>query len=537
MSIRYFRFVVILLLTGFASCNTKPDVDPNTVFRYNEPSGISTLDPVYAREQSGIWACHQLFNGLVQMDSALHVRPAIASGWQITDSGRTYTFYIRPDVYFHDHPAFEGGSGRRVTARDVAYSLDRLRDPATASPGAWVLQNLESVEVPHNDTLILHLTEAFSPFLGMLTMKYCSVVPGEVVEALGSSFGRSPVGTGPFRFQWWSTDEKLVLRKNDRYFEFDEEGRRLPYLEAVAIDFITDRQAAFMEFLKGELDMMSGLDASYKDELLTRDGALREEYSGRMVLQKVPYLNTEYLAINQEMPADHPLSSGDVRLALNLSVDRNKMMRYLRNGVGKPADGGMIPSGLPAYGPEYTGGYLYNRDSALALLEKSGYPNGKGMPEITLSTTSNYLDLCEYLQSGWRSLGIPVNVEVLPAPTLREGKANGTLSFFRASWIADYPDAENYMSLFYGKNHTPDGPNYTFYSNARFDELYSACVSVTSDSVRIDMLRKMDSLIVQDVPVVPLFYDEVVRFVPEDVKGLVPNALNLLELKSVRKSL
>lgn len=540
MKWRYFSVMRIsstLAIIGvfcIIGCSNQPDIDASSVFRYNEPSGISTLDPAFAREQSNIWACHQIFNGLVQMDSALNIQPCIAESWEILDSGLTYVFQLRGDVLFHEHELLNE-EDRKVDADDVVYSLNRLVDRKTASPGAWVLGAVDTLFASSKHEVTIKLNQPFAPFLGMLTMKYCSIVPSEVVEGLGSGFGRAPVGTGPFQFKWWSTDEKLVFRKNTEYFEMDEHGQRLPHLEAVAIDFITDRQAAFMEFLKGETDLLFGLDASYKDELLTRSGQLKGEYADRYSLQHVPYLNTEYLVINQDLPASHPLSSLEVRRALNLSIDRNRMMRYLRNGIGKPADGGMVPRGLPSYNPAATGGYQYNPDSALALLERAGYPNGRGMPEFTLSTTSNYLDICEYLQSSWNSLGIPVAVEVLPAPTIREGKAQASLPFFRASWIADYADAENYLSLFTSSNHTPNGPNYSLYSNPEYDQLYIQAQYAESDSLRMALYHAMDGLLVKDAPVVPLFYDEVVRFVPNRIHGLTPNALNLLELKNVRK--
>lgn len=527
-----FTSLVFTLL--LSSCSEMPDVPEHTVFRYNEPSGIATLDPAFAREQSNIWACHQLFNGLVQMDENLNVQPCIADSWTIQDSGRHYIFHLRDDVLFHPHELLSE-SQRKVDADDVIYSLNRLTDRATASPGAWVLSAVDTIYATSDFELHIELNHAFAPFLGMLSMKYCSIVPQEVVEGLGNEFGRAPIGTGPFKFQLWAADEKLVFRKNEEYFEF-ENGERLPHLEAVAIDFITDRQAAFIEFLKGETDLLFGLDASYKDELLTRDGQLREEYADRFELQHIPYLNTEYLAINQQLDESHPLSSRWVRLALNMSVDRAKMMRYLRNGIGKPADGGMIPRGLPAYNPEATSGYSFNLDSARVLLAKAGYPEGSGMAPFTLSTTSNYLDLCEYLQASWNELGIPVSVEVLPASTLREGKAQGSLSFFRASWIADYPDAENYLSLFTSENHTPNGPNYTFFSNVAFDGAYNRAQNLETASARSVAYQNMDRIIVEQAPVVPLFYDEVVRFVPKNITGLTPNALNLLELKSLVKT-
>lgn len=515
---------------GVSACSSGPQVEDSSVFRYNEPSGIASLDPAFAREQSAIWAVHQMFNGLVQLNTDLEVKPAIAESWSIDSSGEVYTFQLRKDVFYHPHGAFGSAGTRAVTADDVVFSLYRLIDSRTASPGGWILQNVDTLFAANSHELIIRLSEPFAPFLGLLTMKYCSVVPPEVVEAEGSEFGRRPIGTGPFAYKNWMPEEKLVLRRNAEYFE----GK--PQLEAVAISFIRDRQAAFMEFLKGNLDMLSGLDASYKDELLTRDGRLEDEYQDRYVLQKVPYLNTEYLAINCELPTDHPLADSRIRRALNWSIDREKLVVYLRNGVGFSADAGVIPRGLSGYQPELTSGFSYQPDSAMRLLDLAGYPGGRGMTDITLSTTSNYLDICEYLQSAWQKIGIPVQVEVLPPSTLREGKANASLPMFRASWIADYPDAENYMSLFYSGNHTPNGPNYTLFSNPAFDQLYESVRQSSSDSLRKWSFAEMEKLLLKEAPVVPLFYDEAVRFVSLDVEGLEPNALNLLELKAVSKS-
>lgn len=525
-------FTILAFIT--AACNSAPEVSEQTVFRYNEPTGISTLDPAFAREQSSIWACNQLFNGLVQMNSDLQVQPCIAESWVIDSTGVIYTFSLRNDVYFHNHEAFENGVGRRLIANDVVYSLKRLTDAKTASPGAWVLQNVDTIYAKDESTVVIQLKSAFSPFLGMLTMKYCSIVPEEVVKTLGDQFGRSPIGTGPFKFQYWSTDEKLVFRKNPNYFEF-EGDIRLPHLEAVSIQFINDRQAAFLEFLKGKIDLLSGLDASYKDELLTKEGELKLEYAKKFEMQKLPYLNTEYLVINESLAKEHVLSDVRFRRALNLSIDRVKMMRYLRNGIGHPADGGMIPKGIEGYNPTMTGGFLYDLDSAKALVSEVRSTHEGSLPNVVLSTTSNYIDLCEFLQSGWQKMGIPVQVEVLPASTLREGKAQGSLDFFRASWIADYPDAENYLSLFYSKNFTPNGPNYSFFEDAKYDEMYQRARASSDIKERLLLYQSMDSILVNQAPVVPLYYDEVVRFVPIQVEGMEPNALNLLELKKVRK--
>lgn len=333
--------------------------------------------------------------------------------------------------------------------------------------------------------------------------------------------------------------KKLVLRRNTEYFEKDSEGNSLPYLESVAISFIPDKQSAFLEFIKGNLDLISGIDASYKDELLTHTGDLQQRYKEDFKLYRQPYLNTEYLAFlvdsAQSVMENSPLLDRRVRQAINYGFDRAKMMRYLRNNIGEPAHYGMIPRGLASFDTSTVIGYSYNPQKARELLAEAGYPNGNGLPPIKLQTNASYLDLCEYIQGEVAAIGIKLEVEVTPPSTLRQSVATSKVPFFRASWIGDYPDGENYLSLFYSENWAPNGPNYTHFNNETFDSLYQRATAETSDSLRLNLYAKMDSLVMAHAPVVPLYYDQVLRFYPKNVEGLGGNAMNLLDLKRVRK--
>jgi len=527
-------FGVLLVLSVFLGCQkTTGKFKDADVFRYNEHKNINSLDPAFAKDLADIWGVNQLFNGLVQMDSALHVQPAIAKAWSITDSARVYTFQLRRDVYFHEHPLFGKDSTRTVTAKDFVYSFNRLQDPEIASPGSWVMQKVASFEALNDSVFQIRLKQAFPAFIGLLTMKYCSVVPEEIVSHYGSGFRSHPIGTGPFKFKRWEENIKLVFRKNHRYFERDKEGKQLPYLEAVAISFLPDKQSEFLQFAQGNIDFVSGLDASYKDEILTSDGQLNKHYSNSVKMIRGPYLNTEYLSffMDSELPE---VQSKKLRKALCIGFDRQKMITYLRNGIGIPADGGFIPKGLQGYQP--TGRYAYNPQMARQLIASFKNETGITNPKITLSTTSNYLSFCEFIQREIEKLGLDLNIEVLPASSLKDAKANGKLPFFRASWIADYPDAENYLSLFYSKNFAPEGPNYSHYASPEYDRLYELAYLQAEVSARTKLYKRMDSLAMNQYPVIPLFYDEVVRFSRVAVTGLGINPINLLDIKRVKKS-
>ena len=334
-------------------------------------------------------------------------------------------------------------------------------------------------------------------------------------------------------FKRWEENIKLVFRKHQHYFERDAQSNSLPYLEAVAITFLPDKQSEFLQFAQGNIDYVSGLDASYKDEILTANGHLRYSYLNDVNMIRGPYLNTEYLAFFMDSEISE-IQSQLIRKAVNHGFDREKMMIYLRNGIGIPADGGFIPKGLPGYDKEV--GYEYNPDTAKRLIDQYKQESGNPSPEITLTTTSNYLSFCEFIQRELQKIGLIVNVDVIPASSLKDSKANGKLDMFRASWVADYPDAENYLSLYYSQNFAPNGPNYTHYYHELFDNWYEQAFLETNTIKREELYRRMDSLVMDSAPIVPLFYDEVVRFTRKNVTGLGINPINLLDLKRVKKT-
>lgn len=533
--------LTILLSLLFFSCTEKKTIKHPNVFRYNESKGIATLDPAFAKSQVLIWPVNQLFNGLVQMDNQLSIKPSIAQSWKISDNGKRYTFYLRKDVRFHNSKIFPNGKGRVVTAHDFEYSLNRIIDPKTGSPGAWIFNQVaeKGIAAINDTTLQIELKNPFPAFLGLLTMPYCFVVPKEALDYYKQDFRNHPVGTGPFQYKFWKEGEKLILTKNPNYFEKDKNGNPLPYLDAVSITFINDKQSEFLEFLKGNIDFISGLSPANKDELITRNGRLNPKYDNRIKMISQPYLNTEYLGFlldtSKISNKNSPVLDKKIRQAINYGFDREKMMKYLRNNIGIPATNGFIPKGMPSFSNKVKG-YDYNPGKTRELLKESGFPNGKGLPSINLTTTSDYLDLCEYIQQELSQFGIEINIDVSTGATFREMVANSKLEFFRGSWIADYPDAENYMALFYSKNFSPGGPNYTHYANKEFNMFYQKAMNETIDSIRYKLYRKMDQIIINDAVVVPLYYDEVVRFVHQNINGFESNPMNLLNIKHVSKT-
>ena len=522
--------IIILFGILLSSCEKDSDIE-NNIFKYNEYSNISSLDPAFSSTLRNIWPVNQIFNGLVQLDKNLEIKGDIASSWTISEDKRTYTFKIRQDVYFHNSELFGKNLTRKVKAKDFEYSFNRLIDNKIASPGYWVFNNVKDFKAINDSIFQIELKKEFDPFLGILSMKYCSVVPHEIVTVLGDKFSKKPIGTGPFKFKKWDENVKLVLSKNKNYFEHDSLGQKLPYLDGIAISFIPDKKSEFMELLSGRLDMVSSPENSIIDQIFDYKGDLKPRFSSNYNLLKSPYLNTEYIGFNIQ---NNIKKDTLLRYAINSGIDRKKMMQYLRKNIGYPAESGIVPNGLnnSFYLPRYN----YDPDLSKKLI--SIYKSNNDIDEIniTIVSDSQYLDILEFIQSELQKIGVQVQIEITPPSILRQGKATGKFDAFRASWIADYPHVENYFSLFYSKNHTPKGPNYTFFSDRNFDELYELIGNKKSISYE-KISNDLENIIRRYSPIIPLYYDMSVRIVPKNISGLEANAINQLNLKRVVKKL
>ena len=530
MSRKAITLISIFIFT-IISCNDSNYVDDKLIFRYNEHANISSLDPAFSSTLRNIGPVNQIFNGLIKLDDSLNISGDLAKKWFISKNGLEYRFVIKKNIKFHKSVIFGKDSTRSVDAYDFEYSFKRLIDPNLASPGAWSLNKIKSFKALNDSIFQVNLKAPFSAFLESLSMKYFSVVPEEAVSHFGNKFGKNPIGTGPFKFKKWEENVKLILRKNELYFEKDKHGKQLPYLESISITFLPEKKSEFLEFIKGKIDYINSIDSSFKDEILTRDGVLKNKYEKSVNLLSGPYLNTEYIGFflgKENLNSDHK----KLRKAINYAIDRKKMMRFLRNNIGSPAIHGFIPIGLIG---ERTKGFEYDFNESIRLISEYKSENNIENIELTISTDANYLDIIEFTQRELLKVGIKINIDVLPPSTMRQAKSNGKLEMFRASWIADYPDPENYLTLFYSKNKSPFGPNYTHFENSKFDSIFLKSYEQQSKTKRFNYYQDLDSMIVEESPIIPLYYDEVLVLTKKNLKGFKINATNLLKLKEVYK--
>lgn len=533
-------FVALLSSLLFSCSDSQKKAGDKTMYLNYSAGTVESIDPAFAKNLYNMWTVHMLFNTLVETDKDLKLVPSLAKRWEVSEDGLIYQFYLRNDVYFQDNPLFPGGKGRKMTAADVVYSFNRIIDPAVASTGSWIFNDKVAEKEPFtviNDTIVrIRLKTPFRPLPEILSMPYCSVVPREVVERWGKEFSQHPCGTGPFQYHYWDEGNVLALKKNEKYWELDEQGNRLPYLDAVQVSFHDSKATEFFLFLQGKIDFVNSIDGSFKDLVLTKNGELRKEYQDKIRLEKNVYLNTEYVGFlvdsTNPLLKNSPTRYALVRQAVNYAIDKNRIVRYFKNGIGIPATEGFIPKGMAGYDSTAQFGYTFDPKKSLALLAQAGFPNGKGLQPFTILSPDNWADIVNFMTTQLQDIGIKANVEIIQANILRQQMSKSEAVAFRAQWIADYPDAETFLAFF--NSRFPAPPNYTRFSNATFDRLYDQSMNAP-DTVRWRLYRAMDSIVTTQAPVIPLFYDQMMHFTQKNVVGFTANPMNLIDVKRVRK--
>ncbi len=577
-----FYLAVVYIGMGITSCQNVDNYSNYQIFNYNDDAGITTLDPALARSQSEIWLVSQLFNSLIDLDKDLKPVPGLAQKWFVENGGKHIQLTLKKNIRFCTLSAntlSKSLSNKILSAYDVVASLQRVANPVNASPGLWIFTNLDTIQrgrgiwADNDSTVSIFLIKPQASFISLLATSYCSVIPKELCAQEKSFISRNPIGTGPFYLKRWETDVKLVLRKNPSYFEKDSQGISLPYLDAIAVSFIKNKQTAFMQFVAGKFDFFNGLEGSFKDELLTDSATLKPKYKSRFNLLVTPFLNTEYIGLYMDsLNPGHPILRNQLfRKAMSLAIPRANLVRFVRNGLGDPADRGFIP---PALLPSGTSIPLSNESCNRSKANKIGQSQsnehsdeittktldteennerwaldfaaskkiisqlksqGVKIPELILTTNADYLDMAVYLQKAWNDVGIPITIDLQTSAVLRKKRNEGSLQLFRGSWIADYPDAESYLACFYGPYCSPNGPNYTHFESSDFDDLYREIESGTKgEDYRNAAVLAANAILNESNPVIPLYYDKSLRLFHPWVEGLQNDAANRLILKQVK---
>jgi oligopeptide transport system substrate-binding protein len=564
----------LVLLTILSACGgggnkaktekreAKGGVKYGGVFRYNETEFYKSLYPLGITEVVGHRITNQVYEGLVRFNQKdLTIEPCLAKSWDVDSSATVYTFHLQTGVVFHDDPCFADGKGRVMTAHDFEYCVDLLCTPDPKNNGftfyrdivrganelytarekknekAAIAVNL-GVKALDDSTLQITLVKPFADLLNRLALPFVAVFPKEAVEKYKGDILNHTVGTGPFVIKAVKTDEAVVMARNEKYWGKDEFGNQLPYLDGIKVSFIKEDKTEMLELAKGNLEMKYRLPFSMIDDILDENKQLKGEYK-KFQLQVTPEYAIQFYGF---LVPDKVFADKNVRLAFNYAIDRAKIADYTAKGEGVPAFNGFVPLGIPGYDNSLVKGHGFDIKKAKEYMAKAGYPDGKGFPKITLEINSGggrNLDVAEAIKSMLsQNLNIQIDLSQVVWAQHTNNVELGKTNFWRFGWVADYPDPNNFLNLFYGKNvpATMEEAAYTNpsrYKNPAFDALYEKALTTTNEAERNKLYAQLDQMIVDDAPVLLIYYSMNRRLLQPYVRNCPNNGMEYRNFREV----
>jgi len=535
------------------------------IFNYNEESPFRHLFPLNVQETVSHRITNNIYEGLVTFAPAdLKIEPMLAESWTVSEDGTVYTFKIREGVSFHDDPCFADGKGRMVTAHDFKYCLDLLCSSISDNEGFWVLKDkvlgatehhaatgkgntidggVKGIKALDDQTLEITLAYPYPDFLMMLATPFTHVFPKEAYAKYGSKGMRTHcVGTGPFKVKRIVENEAVLMLKNDAYWGKDAAGNQLPYLKGIRVSFIKEQKSTLLEFKKGKLDMIYRLPYETVDDVLDENQKLIGDYKD-FTLQITNNMAIEYYGFSQLKP---PFKDNKkLREAFCYALDREKITDFVVKGMASPGFNGVVPSALKpvtGYDPTQVSGFNYNPEKARKLLAEAGYPNGEGLPKLTLQINTGggkNTQVADAIQKQLEEV-LNVDVEILQLQLAQhyENIETAKTNFWRAGWVADYPSPENFLRLWYG-GEIPDDPfsksylNTTRYDNAEYNRLFEKSLVEVNDAKRNGMYKRMEEILIEDAVVLPLFTTKEVRLLQPHVRNFPQNAMEFRIFRDV----
>lgn len=568
-------FLIIPVIAGvfFYSCGGNGNGDTELrkangpvhyggVFKFNEVESFRSLYPLNVTEEVAWHICSQIYEGLVKFDQkTLEPKAALATKWDIQDSGKKYLFTLRQGVVFHDNACFTDGKGRAVTAKDVKWCLDRLCE---SSPVNKLFDNtfkgrvvgaseyfqstldkkplsggVSGVKVVNDSTLEVDLVHPHPSFLSILCTPGCWVYPKEAWDKYGEAGMRTNcVGTGPFMVESLKEGEAVLLQRNKNYYMKDQYGNQLPYLDKIRVSFQKDRNQEVVSFDQGDLDMVYRVPVEMIPKYM---GPLSQAKSGggQWDLQSDTAMSVTYYGF-QNMKA--PFDNVKVRQAFCYALNRDLIATTSLKGDVVPGSNGVVPPSIPGYGATSIG-YTYDETKAKQLLADAGYPGGKGFPSVTLQINLGGADRNKIVADAVRNqlnnvLGIDIKVESLPQGQALDAIESGKSMFWRYGWIADYPDAENFLALLYGKNKPASLNEQAYlntvrYDNPRFDSIFELSMKEGDPAKRNELYHQAERIALDDAPLCPIYYEINDRLIQKFVTGFDINAMEYRDLTNV----
>ncbi|WP_162653389.1 ABC transporter substrate-binding protein [Lentilitoribacter sp. Alg239-R112] len=465
---------------------------------------VATLDPAIGYDWQNWSMIKSIFDGLMDYDpGTTDLRTGLAESYTVSDDGMVFTFKLRSGVKFHN--------GRVMNAQDVKYSLDRVTNPTTQSPGAGFFGSiagydamssgdateLEGVKVIDDSTVEITLSRPDATFLHVMALNFASVVAKEAVEAAGDDFGKQPVGTGAFKLGEWTLGQRLVFEKNADYWR---DG--IPYLDTVTFEVGQEPVVALLRLQNGEVDVPGdGIPPAKFREVMSDPAQAERVIEGGQ-------LHTGYITLNVNTP---PMDDVRVRKAINMAINKARVVQII-NGRAVPATQPLPPS-MPGYTDGYAG-YAFDVDGAKALLAEAGLPDGFSTELYVMNTDPNPR-IAQAIQNDLAAIGVTVAIKSLAQANVIEAGGNGSAPMIWSggmAWIADFPDASNFYGPILGCSGAVEGGwNWSWYCNKELDAMATKADSITDPGMADERLKMWSDVymgVMEDAPWVPVFNEQ-----------------------------
>ncbi|MEW7009352.1 ABC transporter substrate-binding protein [Lentilitoribacter sp. EG35] len=465
---------------------------------------VATLDPAIGYDWQNWSMIKSIFDGLMDYDpGTTDLRTGLAESYTVSDDGMVFTFKLRSGVKFHN--------GRVMNAQDVKYSLDRVTNPTTQSPGAGFFGSiagydamssgdateLEGVKVVDDSTVEITLSRPDATFLHVMALNFASVVAKEAVEAAGDDFGKQPVGTGAFKLGEWTLGQRLVFEKNADYWR---DG--IPYLDTVTFEVGQEPVVALLRLQNGEVDVPGdGIPPAKFREVMSDPAQAERVIEGGQ-------LHTGYITLNVNTP---PMDDVRVRKAINMAINKARVVQII-NGRAVPATQPLPPS-MPGYTDGYAG-YAFDVDGAKALLAEAGLPDGFSTELYVMNTDPNPR-IAQAIQNDLAAISVTVAIKSLAQANVIEAGGNGSAPMIWSggmAWIADFPDASNFYGPILGCSGAVEGGwNWSWYCNKELDAMATKADSITDPGMADERLKMWSDVymgVMEDAPWVPVFNEQ-----------------------------
>lgn len=540
MSQKNVKFLAVLtVLISFVACNKSKGPQENTV---NIPvtAKVKGMDPIYANDRYSGNETMRVYEGLLEyhyLKRPFTLQPNLASALPtVSPDGLTYTFNLKKGVLFHDNECFPNGKGREMVAEDVVYSIKRTAADIKAL-GWWVIDGkiaglnewrekvtnaggkvdmsevVEGLQATDKYTVQFKLTKPFPQFLYALAMPFFVVVPKEAVDHYKEEFLNHPVGTGPFTLKKFDRTNRIVYNKNpnfrDKFYPtegmpgdkekglLDDAGKKLPLADKLVIQIMVEDQPRWLNFQKGKLDFLF-IPKDNFDSAVTPEGLSPDMKKKGIALQIVPDLDVTYTAFQHTNPL---FSNVNLRRAMSLAYDPVTSNKLFYSNTAIPAQS-LVPPGIAGNIPGFKNQWMGpDIPRAKKLLADAGYPEGKGLPEITFDTSASSVSrqIGEFFAKQMAEIGIKIKVITNPWPELQKKIQTRQTMLQSLAWGADYPDAENFLQLLYGPNKTP-GANGSNYDNPEFNKMFEEARYLQDSPQRTSLYEGMNKWAADQIP-------------------------------------